>query len=364
MANTPTASTAKEDKSKIRNIGIIAHIDAGKTTTTERILYYTGRIYKIGEVHEGNTVMDWMVQERERGITITSAATHCSWKECNYNIIDTPGHIDFTAEVQRSLRVLDGAVVLLDGSQGVEPQSETVWRQATDYKVPRLVFANKMDKLGADFYMCLDSIHTKLGANAVAIQLPIGIESSFKGVVDLIKMKAYVWDGEELGAKFEEVEIPADMLDKAKEYHAALVEASVELDDTALAAFLDGNEPDEATLKKLIRKAVITGAFYPVLCGSAFKNKGVQPLLDAVVDYLPSPLERGAIKGINPDTSEDMVRNPDDSEPVSLLAFKIMDDPFVGTITFCRIYSGVLNSGTHLNEAQLATRKNASAACS
>ena len=330
-----------------RNFGIMAHIDAGKTTTTERILYYTGKSHKIGEVHEGAATMDWMEQEQERGITITSAATTAFWNGKRLNIIDTPGHVDFTIEVERSLRVLDGAVVVLDGNQGVEPQTETVWRQGDKYRVPRIVFANKMDKTGADFFKCLDDIVDRLGAKPVAIQLPIGAENTFTGMVDLVIMKAYVWNNEALGAKFDTVEIPADLVDKAKEYREKLVEAAVELDDDALTAFLDGKEPDEATLKRLIRKAVITGAFYPVLCGSAFKNKGVQPLLDAVVDYLPSPLDVPAIKGIDPDkNNEETSREPKDDAPLSLLAFKIMDDPFVGTITFCRIYSGTLTSGT------------------
>lgn len=332
-----------------RNFGIMAHIDAGKTTTTERILYYTGKSHKIGEVHEGAATMDWMEQEQERGITITSAATTAFWNGKRLNIIDTPGHVDFTIEVERSLRVLDGAVVVLDGNQGVEPQTETVWRQGDKYRVPRIVFANKMDKTGADFYKCLDDIVDRLGAKPVAIQLPIGAESNFTGMVDLVIMKAYVWNNEALGAKFDTVDIPADLADKAKEYREKLVEAAVELDDDALTAFLDGKEPDVETLKKLIRKAVITGAFYPVLCGSAFKNKGVQPLLDAVVDYLPSPLDVPAIKGIDPDkNNEETTREPKDDAPLSLLAFKIMDDPFVGTITFCRIYSGTLVSGTGL----------------
>jgi len=332
-----------------RNFGIMAHIDAGKTTTTERILYYTGKSHKIGEVHEGAATMDWMEQEQERGITITSAATTAFWNGKRLNIIDTPGHVDFTIEVERSLRVLDGAVVVLDGNQGVEPQTETVWRQGDKYRVPRIVFANKMDKTGADFYKCLDDIVDRLGAKPVAIQLPIGAESNFTGMVDLVIMKAYVWNNEALGAKFDTVDIPADLADKAKEYREKLVEAAVELDDDALTAFLDGKEPDVETLKKLIRKAVITGAFYPVLCGSAFKNKGVQPLLDAVVDYLPSPLDVPAIKGIDPDKGgEETSREPKDDAPLSLLAFKIMDDPFVGTITFCRIYSGTLVSGTGL----------------
>src|SRR5499433_1098181 len=328
-----------------RNFGIMAHIDAGKTTTTERILYYTGKSHKIGEVHEGAATMDWMEQEQERGITITSAATTAFWNGKRLNIIDTPGHVDFTIEVERSLRVLDGAVCVLDSNQGVEPQTETVWRQGDKYKVPRIVFANKMDKIGADFFKCLSDIVDRLGAKPIAIQLPIGAESNFKGLVDLVKMKGVVWNDESLGAKFDYVDIPADLVDQAKEYREKMVEAAVELDDDVLAAFLDGNEPDEATLKRLIRKAVLTGAFYPVLCGSAFKNKGVQPLLDAVVDYLPSPLDVPAIKGVDEDGNE-IIRKADDKEPLALLAFKIMDDPFVGTITFCRIYSGTLTSGT------------------
>jgi elongation factor G len=328
-----------------RNFGIMAHIDAGKTTTTERILYYTGKSHKIGEVHEGAATMDWMEQEQERGITITSAATTAFWNGKRLNIIDTPGHVDFTIEVERSLRVLDGAVCVLDSNQGVEPQTETVWRQGDKYRVPRIVFANKMDKTGADFFKCLADIVDRLGAKPIAIQLPIGAENNFKGLVDLVRMKGIVWNDEALGAKFDYVDIPADMLDQAKEYREKMVEAAVELDDDAMAAYLDGNEPDEATLKRLIRKAVLTGAFYPVLCGSAFKNKGVQPLLDAVVDYLPSPIDVPAIKGTDEDGNE-VVRKADDKEPLALLAFKIMDDPFVGTITFCRIYSGVLTSGT------------------
>jgi elongation factor G len=328
-----------------RNFGIMAHIDAGKTTTTERILYYTGKSHKIGEVHEGAATKDWMEQEQERGITITSAATTAFWNGKRLNIIDTPGHVDFTIEVERSLRVLDGAVVVLDGNQGVEPQTETVWRQGDKYRVPRIVFANKMDKIGADFFKCLSDIVDRLGAKPVAIQLPIGAESQFKGIIDLVRMKGVVWEDEALGAKYHDTDIPADMLDQAKEYREKMVEAAVELDDDALTAFLDGKEPDEATLKKLIRKAVVTGAFFPVLCGSAFKNKGVQPLLDAVVDYLPSPLDVPPIKGVD-DKGNEVIRRPDDKEPLALLAFKIMDDPFVGTITFCRIYSGTLVSGT------------------
>ena len=328
-----------------RNFGIMAHIDAGKTTTTERILYYTGKSHKIGEVHEGAATMDWMEQEQERGITITSAATTAFWKEKRLNIIDTPGHVDFTIEVERSLRVLDGAVCVLDSNQGVEPQTETVWRQGDKYKVPRIVFANKMDKIGADFFKCLDDIKTRLGAKPVAIQLPIGSEQNFKGLVDLVRMKGVVWDDELLGAKYHDIDIPADMLDDAKKYREQMIEAAVELDDAAMTAYLEGKEPDEATLKRLIRKAVVIGAFFPVLCGSAFKNKGVQPLLDAVVDYLPSPLDVPAIKGMD-DKGNEVIRKADDKEPMALLAFKIMDDPFVGTITFCRIYSGTLTSGT------------------
>ncbi len=328
-----------------RNFGIMAHIDAGKTTTTERILYYTGKSHKMGEVHEGAATMDWMEQEQERGITITSAATTAFWKNKRLNIIDTPGHVDFTIEVERSLRVLDGAVCVLDSNQGVEPQTETVWRQGDKYKVPRIVLCNKMDKVGADFFQCLSDIVERLGAKPVAIQLPIGSESQFKGIVDLVRMVGVVWDDETLGAKYHDVEIPPDMLEQAKEYRERMIEAAVELDDSAMAAYLEGKEPDEATLKRLIRKAVITGAFFPVLAGSAFKNKGVQPLLDAVVDYLPSPLDVPPIKGIDSKGNE-VVRKPSDSEPLAMLAFKIMDDPFVGTITFCRIYSGRLESGT------------------
>jgi len=328
-----------------RNFGIMAHIDAGKTTTTERILYYTGKSHKMGEVHEGAATMDWMEQEQERGITITSAATTAFWKNKRLNIIDTPGHVDFTIEVERSLRVLDGAVCVLDSNQGVEPQTETVWRQGDKYRVPRIVFCNKMDKVGADFFQCLDDIVNRLGAKPVAIQLPIGSENQFKGIVDLVRMVGVVWDEETLGAKYHDVEIPAEMVEQAKQYRERMIEAAVELDDNVMAAYLEGKEPDEATLKRLLRKAVITGAFFPVLAGSAFKNKAVQPLLDAVVDYLPSPLDVPPIKGIDSKGNE-VVRRPSDSEPMALLAFKIMDDPFVGTITFCRIYSGRLESGT------------------
>jgi elongation factor G len=328
-----------------RNFGIMAHIDAGKTTTTERILYYTGKSHKMGEVHEGAAIMDFMEQEQERGITITSAATTAFWNNKRLNIIDTPGHVDFTIEVERSLRVLDGAVCVLDSNQGVEPQTETVWRQGDKYKVPRIVFCNKMDKIGADFFQCLKDIVERLGAKPVPIQLPIGAEQQFKGVVDLVRMKAVVWDDESLGAKYHDIEIPGDLLEQAKEYREKMIEAAVELDDAAMTAYLEGQEPNEATLKRLIRKGVISGAFFPVLTGSAFKNKGVQPLLDAVVDYLPSPLDVPPIKGIDPKGNE-VVRKPVDNEPLAMLAFKIMDDPFVGTITFSRLYSGRLESGT------------------
>jgi elongation factor G len=328
-----------------RNFGIMAHIDAGKTTTTERILFYTGKSHKIGEVHDGAATMDWMEQEQERGITITSAATTAYWNGKRLNIIDTPGHVDFTIEVERSLRVLDGAVCVLDSNQGVEPQTETVWRQGDKYKVPRIVFANKMDKTGADFFKCLDDIVKRLGARPVAIQLPIGAEADFKGLINLVNMKARVWDDESLGAKFEDTDIPAELLDQAKEYREKLIEAAVELDDDAMAAYLEGQEPDEETLKRLIRKAVLSASFFPVLCGSAFKNKGVQSLLDAVVDYLPSPLDVPSIKGIDPRKGTEIVRKSSDSEPLSMLAFKIMDDPFVGSLAFCRVYSGKIEAG-------------------
>src|SRR6516165_4838721 len=331
-----------------RNFGIMAHIDAGKTTTTERVLYYTGKSHKIGEVHDGAATMDWMEQEQERGITITSAATTTIWNGKRLNIIDTPGHVDFTIEVERSLRVLDGAVCVLDGNQGVEPQTETVWRQADKYDVPRVVFVNKMDKIGADFFRCVEEIKTKVGGRPVCLQLPIGSESSFKGVVDLLRMKAVVWEDEGLGAKYHDVEAPADLKAKAEEFRHTLIEAAVELDDDVMTAYLDGQEPDIDTLKRLIRKAVKQISFVPVLCGSAFKNKGVQPLLDAVVDYLPSPVDRGGIKGIDVRSNKEVIRLPSDSEPFSMLAFKIMDDPFVGTITFCRVYSGKVESGASI----------------
>ena len=328
-----------------RNIGIMAHIDAGKTTTTERVLYYTGRSYKIGEVHDGNATMDWMEQEQERGITITSAATTCHWNDHRINIIDTPGHVDFTIEVERSLRVLDGAVAVFDSVAGVEPQSETVWRQADKYKVPRICFVNKMDRIGADFYRCVSMIVDRLGAVPLVTQLPIGSESEFVGVVDLLSMKAVRWLDESLGAKFEVVEIPEDLKSKALEYRTSLVELAVEQDEEALEAYLEGEEPSLDTLKKCIRIGTLSSSFVPVLCGSAFKNKGVQPLLDAVVDFLPSPLDVESVKGIVPDSEEEIVRESDDAVPFSGLAFKIMNDPFVGSLTFVRIYSGVLEAG-------------------
>jgi elongation factor G len=331
-----------------RNFGIMAHIDAGKTTTTERILYYTGKSHKIGEVHDGAATMDWMDQEQERGITITSAATTAFWQEKRLNIIDTPGHVDFTIEVERSLRVLDGAVTVLDGNAGVEPQTETVWRQADKYKVPRIVFVNKMDKIGADFDKSVESIRDRLGAKAVPIQFPIGAESDLKGLVDLVRMTGVVWDNDGLGASYKDVPIPADLVDKANEARQYLIDNAVELDDEAMEAYLEGNEPDEATIKKCIRKAVLTGAFYPILCGSAFKNKGVQTLLDAVVDYLPSPVDIPPTPGIDYKTEEPVTRKASDEEPLSVLAFKIMDDPFVGSITFCRLYSGKMETGMGL----------------
>jgi elongation factor G len=331
-----------------RNFGIMAHIDAGKTTTTERILYYTGKNHKIGEVHDGAATMDWMDQEQERGITITSAATTAFWKEKRLNIIDTPGHVDFTIEVERSLRVLDGAVTVLDGNAGVEPQTETVWRQADKYRVPRIVFVNKMDKIGADFDASVQSIRDRLGAKAVPIQFPIGSESSLSGLVDVVAMNSVVWDNDALGANFTVGPIPADLMDKAVAARQYLIDNAVELDDEAMEAYLDGTEPSLEVLKKCIRKAVLTGAFYPILCGSAFKNKGVQTLLDAVVDYLPSPLDIPPTPGIDFKTEEPVTRRASDDEPLSVLAFKIMDDPFVGSLTFCRIYSGKMETGMGL----------------
>ncbi|USO02351.1 MAG: elongation factor G [Alphaproteobacteria bacterium] len=328
-----------------RNIGIMAHIDAGKTTTTERILYYTGKSYKIGEVHEGAATMDWMEQEQERGITITSAATTCFWKDHRINIIDTPGHVDFTIEVERSLRVLDGAVAVFDGVAGVEPQSETVWHQANKYKVPRICFVNKLDRTGANFHRCVDMIKNRLGARAMVMQIPVGIESDLQGVVDLVEMKAILWRTEDLGASFDIVDIPADLKDEAEILHQELIEMAVEMDDKLMEAYLEGKEISTADLKKCIRAGTIRSHFVPIFCGSAFKNKGVQPLLDAVVDYLPSPLDVGDIVGKNPDTGEEIVRMPAENDKLSALAFKIMTDPFVGTITFVRIYSGKLEAG-------------------
>jgi elongation factor G len=338
---------------RYRNIGIMAHIDAGKTTTTERILYYTGKSYKIGEVHEGTATMDWMEQEQERGITITSAATTCFWSagdgpEHRINIIDTPGHVDFTIEVERSLRVLDGAVACFDGVAGVEPQSETVWRQAEKYKVPRMCFVNKLDRTGANFDMCVGMIKDRLGARPAVLYLPIGIEGSFKGLVDLVENRAIIWLDESLGAKFEYHPIPDDLMDAAAEARMHLIEMAVEQDDDVMEAYLEGKEPDTATLKKLIRKGTLNFSFVPVLCGSAFKNKGVQPLLDAVVDYLPSPLDVPPVEGIKPDTDEVESREAADGAPFSALAFKIMNDPFVGTLTFARIYSGKLETASQV----------------
>lgn len=331
-----------------RNIGIMAHIDAGKTTTTERILFYTGVNHKIGEVHDGAATMDWMEQEQERGITITSAATTCYWNGYRINIIDTPGHVDFTAEVERSLRVLDGAITVFDSVAGVEPQSETVWRQADKYNVPRICFCNKMDRIGANFYRCLDMIVDRLGARPMAMQLPLGAESEFRGVIDLLKMKAVVYTGDTADSPIEIQEIPADMLDKANEYHNQLVEMAVEQDEQAMEDYLEGKEISVETLKKCIRKGTLARDFVPVFCGTAFKNKGVQLLLDAVVDYLPSPLDIPAIKGTKPDSDIEDERHPDDKEPLSALAFKIMNDPFVGSLTFIRIYSGVMTAGSYV----------------
>ncbi|MET0842047.1 MAG: elongation factor G, partial [Methyloceanibacter sp.] len=331
-----------------RNIGIMAHIDAGKTTTTERVLYYTGKSHKIGEVHDGAATMDWMEQEQERGITITSAATTAYWNDKRINIIDTPGHVDFTIEVERSLRVLDGAVALLDANQGVEPQTETVWRQADKYGVPRMIFVNKMDKIGADFFLSVQMIKDRLGAKPIVIQLPLGVESNFTGVIDLVKMNAIVWDDESLGAKFHEEEIPADLQALAKEYHDKLIETAVEVEEEAMEAYLEGKGTGTDKLKALIRKGTVNNQFVPILCGSAFKNKGVQPLLDAVVDYLPSPLDVPPIKAIESKTGDEVERLPSDTAPLSMLAFKIMNDPFVGSLTFCRIYSGKVESGSTL----------------
>src|SRR3954452_25519274 len=333
---------------KTRNIGIMAHIDAGKTTTTERILFYTGRTYKIGEVHEGAAVMDWMEQEQERGITITSAATTCEWNDHRINIIDTPGHVDFTIEVERSLRVLDGAVAVFDSVAGVEPQSETVWRQADKYGVPRICFVNKMDRIGADFPRCVAMIDDRLGAKPLVLQFPIGAESDFVGIVDLVGFRAVKWRDETLGAEFDIVDVPPDMVEEAKAFRTRLVEAAVQQDDAALEAFLAGEEPSEDVLERCIRKGTVGGVFAPVLCGSAFQNKGGHPLLDAVVDYLPAPTDVAAINGIKVGSKEPVVRRSSDDEPFAGLAFKIMSDPFVGSLTFVRIYSGVVTAGSQV----------------
>jgi len=336
------------DVSKYRNIGIMAHIDAGKTTTTERILFYTGKSYKIGEVHEGAATMDWMEQEQERGITITSAATTCAWKDHRINIIDTPGHVDFTLEVERALRVLDGAVAVFDAVAGVEPQSETVWRQADKYKVPRICFVNKMDRMGANFKRTCDMVVTNLGAKPLIIQLPIGKENEFEGVIDLVQMKAIMWSGEELGATFDVLDIPENLQAEAKEYREKMVETVVELDDDAMMQFLDGEEVPVEKIKSLIRKGTIGLNFTPICCGSAYKNKGVQPLLDAVVDYLPAPTDLADVRGVDVrDSEKQMTRPLRDEAPFSALAFKIMTDPYVGSLTFCRIYSGVVEAGSY-----------------
>ncbi|MBL4894380.1 MAG: elongation factor G, partial [Emcibacter sp.] len=329
-----------------RNIGIMAHIDAGKTTTTERILFYTGVSHQIGEVHDGAATMDWMEQEQERGITITSAATTCFWNDYRINIIDTPGHVDFTIEVERSLRVLDGAVAVFDSVAGVEPQSETVWRQADKYNVPRMCFVNKMDRMGANFFRCVEMIKDRLGSNALVLQYPIGAEAEYKGHVDLVKNIAIVWEDEEMGANYAEVEIPADIAEDVAIYRTEMIDMVVELDEEVMEAYLEGEEPSEEVLKKLIRKGTIAGNFVPVLCGTAFKNKGVQTLLDAVVDFMPSPLDIKDVQGVAVDSDDVMSRAPSDDEPFSALAFKVMTDPFVGTLTFARIYSGVLEAGT------------------
>lgn len=333
---------------KTRNIGIMAHIDAGKTTTTERILYYTGVTYKIGEVHEGTAVMDWMPQEQERGITITAASTSCMWKEHKINIIDTPGHVDFTIEVERSLRVLDGAIAVFDASAGVEPQSETVWRQADKYRVPRIAFMNKMDKLGADFFMSIESMIEKLGANPVAVQIPIGKEDTFRGPIDLIEMKAYYFDDESLGAKFVEAEIPPEYIDEAKKYREKMIEALCDIDDSIMEKYLSGEEITPEEIRAALRKGTIQMKITPVLCGSAFKNKGVQMLLDAIVYYLPSPLDIPPVKGVNPLDGTEIQRKPSIDEPLTAIAFKIMADPYMGSLTYVRVYSGILTSGSYV----------------
>jgi len=331
---------------KYRNIGIMAHIDAGKTTTTERVLYYTGKSHKIGEVHDGAATMDWMEQEQERGITITSAATTCFWNDHRINIIDTPGHVDFTIEVERSLKVLDGAICVFDGVAGVEPQSETVWRQADKYKVPRICFVNKLDRTGANFFMCVDMIRDRLGSKPLVMQIPVGIEASLQGVVDLVKMKAIIWKNEALGAEWDYKEIPEDLKEISKKYRKELIETAVEQDEKIMESYLNGDEIKEEDLIKCIRKGCLNFDFVPVLTGSAFKNKGVQPLLDAVVNYLPSPIDIGSIKGTKPNSTDEIERKFDDKEPFSALAFKVATDPFVGTLTFIRIYSGTLKAAT------------------
>ncbi|MBC7196187.1 MAG: GTP-binding protein, partial [Deferribacterales bacterium] len=333
---------------KQRNIGIMAHIDAGKTTTTERILYYTGVNYKIGEVHDGAATMDWMEQEKERGITITSATTQCFWNNHRINIIDTPGHVDFTIEVERSLKVLDGAVAVFCAVGGVEPQSETVWRQADKYRVPRIAFINKMDRVGADFYNVVEMMRDRLGARPLPIQLPWGAEDSFEGVIDLVKMKAISWKGDQLGAKFEYVDIPAELAEKAEEYRKNLIETVCEADEALMEKYFEGEELTEEEIKAGLRKGTINLMFNPVLCGTAFKNKGVQPLLDAVVDYMPSPLDVPAIKGVNPVTGEEEVRESDDDAPFAALAFKILTDPYMGQLTYFRVYSGHLEAGSYV----------------
>ena len=333
---------------KVRNFGIAAHIDAGKTTTTERILYYTGRTHKIGEVHEGAATMDWMEQERERGITICSAATYCKWQDMQFNIIDTPGHVDFTAEVERSLRVLDGAVVVFDSGNGVEPQSETVWRQADKYHVPRIVFSNKMDKIGADYFMVIDQIRDKLGATPLTMQIPIGAEADFQGVVDLVQMKAYIWHGEELGAKFDVTEIPADLVDKAKELREKMIELIADYSDDVMNCYMEGKEPTIPQIKQAIRNATLQIKLIPAFCGTSFKNKGVQPMLDAVCDYLPSPLDRKDMHCVDANTNEETSRPADDNAPFAALAFKIQADPFIGKLTYIRVYSGTLQSGSYV----------------
>jgi len=341
---------------RTRNIGIMAHIDAGKTTTTERILYYTGLTHKMGEVHEGAATMDWMEQERERGITITAAATTCFWKDHRINIIDTPGHVDFTIEVERSLRVLDGAVAVFDSVQGVEPQSETVWRQADKYRVPRIAFMNKMDRVGADFFASVQSIVDRLGANPVPIQIPIGREGEFRGSIDLIRMKAFLYDDETLGAKYKVDEIPANMLDQAKEYREKMLEAVAEFDDHVMEKYLNGQALTEEEVQRVVRAGTIAMKIIPVLCGSAFKNKGVQQLLDAVVDYLPSPLDIPPVQGIDPNTGKEVLRRPADNEPFSALAFKIMSDPFAGQLTYFRVYSGMLKTGSSVLNVTKGTK--------